>query len=111
MNYLNILGEAKSHGHCKAHVLAELVKTDQLEPSDRKSFLKKYIRSGMNLAIFCEELGVRLSRLNWMWASKFHGGQKDKYTCLLDEDEMEEYKRLWNSKNKRKLYHFHEVNE
>jgi len=109
MNYLNIMGECKSHGHCKAHILAELIKTQQLEPTDRRTFLKTYIRSGQNFANFCESLGVKLSKINWYWAARFNGSQKDKYTCLLDDEEMEAYKSLWNSKNKKRLYHFHEL--
>jgi len=111
MNYLNLHGEAKSFGHCKAHVLAELVKSQQIEPGDRKSFLKTFLNSErkQTFSEFLESVGAQLSRINWMWAEKFDNRMRDKHTYLLDEDEMLIYKQLWNSKNKKRLYHFHEI--
>jgi len=110
-NYLNIQGECKSFGHCKAHVLAELVKSQQIEPEDRKSFLKTFLKAEEKLT-FCQFLfrtGVKLSEINWFWAACFNNRQKDKVTYILDEYEEKIYKSLWNKKNKKNLYHFHEI--
>jgi len=107
-NYLNIMGECKSHGHAKAHVLAEMVGTDQIDATERKTFLKTYRLSGMRLSDFCIECGVMLSPINWFWSQFFNGTLKDKFTYLLTDDEMSYYKQLWNSKNRNRLYSYSE---
>jgi len=111
MNYLNLLGEAKSFGHCKAHVLAEMIKSQQIEPADRKTVLKTFLNSEkkQSFSEFLQSIGVKLSKINWYWAARFNNRMRDKYTYLLDETEMKEYKTLWSAKNKRSLYHFHEL--
>lgn len=97
--YKNLRGSQKSHGHCKAHVLAHLVATGQIESHQRREILRDYRNQDGSLADFIESLGFSLSEIHKFWASRFFGHHSDEYSVTLNPNEIAEYSELYSQKN------------
>jgi len=97
--YKNERGYQKSHGHCKAHILAYLVKTEQIFPHERKEILSKYRKQDGSLSDFIQSLGLSLSEIHQFWAGRFYGHHADEYSVTLNPHEIAEYGELYRFKN------------
>lgn len=100
-NYINEFGSIKSHGHAKAHCLAELVRTSQITRFDRKPLLAEYRSSGSNMLEFFWSKNLELSEINQIWSSCFNGFDRDRRSVKFDDTLLDAWLAAWSRKNKK----------